>query len=183
MANVMVLTGQLERIILKKVGTRLHPEDAVCFTLVTMKRQYRWSSNVQTSILSDRLGNAKPPANCSAKLNYQTIQNGAKFTIKWNVRVTFPSLPFSVFHGSRLFCNPDYQTIRQTDCSKTMRTVLTLLMCDNISYTVDCNSVPMRSHTSVDPNQDLSETPIFYSLFSSTESAMLPHRTSYRACS
>jgi hypothetical protein len=84
MASVRVLTGQLESIILNKVGTRLHSEAAVCFNLVTMQLQYRWSSNVQTSILSDRLGNAKPWANCLAKLDYQAIQNGAKFTIKWN---------------------------------------------------------------------------------------------------
>jgi hypothetical protein len=104
MTSVTVPTGQLQGIILNKVGTHLHPEAAVCFTLVPMQCQYRWSSNVQTSILSDRLGNAKPWANCSAKLDYQTIQNGAKVTIKWHVHVTFASLPFCVIYGSRLFC-------------------------------------------------------------------------------
>jgi len=79
------------------------------------------------------------------------------------------------------FLYPDYPTIRQIYYNKRIRTVLTLHMCDNISVSVDCNSVPMRSHTSVDPIQDLTEPPIFS--FSSIKSAILPNRTSYKACS
>jgi len=87
MTPVSVLTGQLESIISNKVGTSLHPEAAVFFILVTMWRQYRRCSNVQTSNLSDVSGNAKTSANYSAKLDYQTFLNGAKFTIKWNVHL------------------------------------------------------------------------------------------------
>lgn len=162
MVHAKLQTCQIEGIIFRKVGTRLHPVAAVCLTLVTLQ-----SHTAETRICRREISTTvQGTPNLSKLFGEVTLPTDSERSEFHNpVKSTFNSCQPAVICSLWIqnFCT---RTIRQTDCSITIRTVHTLHTCARFSVTVDCTSVPMwRSHTSVDPSQDLTEPFVFYYLF------------------